>query len=156
MHNQTLLEIFDQIVHINESEILFTLTQLLAQLFLQVLHSEHVILDVVILVELLSLCKVAFKLKIKRPLVLLQVDLPSVKVFQFEVSDVVYLYERLEVLIQVVVILFAELLAREVGDLGHGFYQGGACARIDLLFMETDQVLHHHVPLTLGVVLAGR
>ena len=154
LHDQTLLEVLQQIVHIDKSQVLLSFSELFAEVFLKVLYSGDIVADIVRLVDFLSLGKVSLELEVEGALVLLQVNLPPVEVLELEVGDVVDLDERLEVLVQVVVVFLAQLFTAEVCNLSHGLDQGRAGAWVHLLLVEAYQVLDDHVRLLLRKVLA--
>lgn len=145
LDNQTLLKLFHQIIHVDHSKILFSLSQLFAELFLQVLRPQHIILNVVLLVILLSLRKITLKLKIQGSLVLLKVDFPPVEVFQLKISDIIDLDQSFKVFVQVVIVFLAELLTTKIGYLSHSFDQRGALARILTQLMVFNQVFDDYL-----------
>ena len=82
LHDQTLLEVLEQIVHIDQGEVLLTLSKLLVEVFLKALYARYVIRDVVSLVDFLSFRKVTLKFQINRSLILLEIDLPPIEILQ--------------------------------------------------------------------------
>lgn len=142
-----MLVCLQDLVDIDKSELLLTLAQILAELTLKVLDPQDIVLDPVCSVDLLSLCKVALELKVKGPLVLLKIDVPAVEVTQLKVSDVVNFQQGFEVLEEIVVVLFLQLLLTEVCNLCQGFEERRLVVWGVLLVVEIDQVHQHWISL---------
>lgn len=91
MNSTLLLVLFQQIVYVNECQVFLAISELLSQRLLKVFNSKYIIFNSVVLVNLVSLAKLAFELQIERFLIVVEVDVPAVEVRQLQILNVVNL-----------------------------------------------------------------
>ena len=124
---------------------MFTGSQLLCKLLLQILHPQHVVTYAVCLVNFTGLLVPSLKLQVKSFLILVEIDLPTVKITKLQIRNIVDFQQSFEVFVQVAEVLSLQLLLREICKLSHRIRQRLLTVRRISLQVVINYVNNNHV-----------